>query len=79
MKNIRFFYLKIFSFLEMKFSIYLNRCVFVMNTTRILKLCLTYGEMFILKGYDTLSREATVKIDFTYSKKALRKQAYSNI
>ena len=30
MKNIRAFYLKIFSFLEMKFSIYLNRHVFVM-------------------------------------------------
>ena len=30
MKNIRFFYLKFFSILEMKFSIYLNRCVFVM-------------------------------------------------
>ena len=27
----RSFYLKIFSFLEMKFSIYLNRRVFVMN------------------------------------------------
>ena len=30
MKNIRFFYLKIFLFLVVKFSIYLNRCVFVM-------------------------------------------------
>ena len=30
MKNIRVFYLKIFSFLEVKFSIYLNRRVFVM-------------------------------------------------
>ena len=30
MKNIRVFYLKIFSFLEVKCSIYLNRCVFVM-------------------------------------------------
>ena len=30
MKNIRVFHLKIFSFLEMKFSIYLNRRVFVM-------------------------------------------------
>ena len=31
MKNIGDFYLKIFSFLEVKFSIYLNRCVFVMD------------------------------------------------
>ena len=30
MKNIRDFYLKSFSFLEVKFSIYLNRRVFVM-------------------------------------------------
>ena len=31
MKNIGDFYLKIFRFLEIKFSIYLNRCVFVMD------------------------------------------------
>ena len=31
MKNIRVFYLKIFSFLEVKFSIYLKRGVFVMT------------------------------------------------
>ena len=30
MKNIRVFHLKIFSFLEVKFTIYLNRRVFVM-------------------------------------------------
>ena len=30
MKNIRVFYLNIFQFLEVKFSIYLNRRVFVM-------------------------------------------------
>ena len=30
MKHIRFFYLKIFRFLVVKFSIYLNRRVFVM-------------------------------------------------
>ena len=30
MKNIRMFYLKIFPFLVVKFSIYLNRRVFVM-------------------------------------------------
>ena len=31
MKNIRVFYLKIFSFLEVKFSIYFNRRVIVMD------------------------------------------------
>ena len=31
MKNIRFFYLKIFHFLVVKFSIYLNRHIFVMK------------------------------------------------
>ena len=31
MKNIRFFYLKIFIFLVVKFSMYLNRRVFVMR------------------------------------------------
>ena len=34
MKHIRVFYLKIFSFLEVKFSIYLNRRVFVMFYAR---------------------------------------------
>ena len=31
MKNIRIFLSEIFQFLEVKFSLYLNRCVFVMN------------------------------------------------
>ena len=34
MKNTRVFYLKIFSFLEVKFSIYLNRRVFVMAPSK---------------------------------------------
>ena len=33
MKNIRVFYLKIFNFLEVKCSIYLNRRIFVMRGT----------------------------------------------
>ena len=33
MKNVRIFYLKMFLFLVIKFSIYLNRRVFVMATT----------------------------------------------
>ena len=35
MKNIRIFYLEIFPFLVVKFSIYLNRRVFVMAAHRI--------------------------------------------
>ena len=31
MKNIRIFYLKIFNFLEEKFSVYWNRCDFLMK------------------------------------------------
>ena len=31
MKNIRIFYLKLFTFLVVKFSVYLNRRVFVMD------------------------------------------------
>ena len=40
MKNIKDFYMKIFSFLEVKFSIYLNRRVFVMRHRNI---CLAKG------------------------------------
>ena len=40
MKNIGDFYLKIFSFLEVKFSIYLNRRVFVMHTKWLQYLCI---------------------------------------
>ena len=36
MKNIRIFYLKIFIFLVVKFSVYLNRYVFVMTTTMLI-------------------------------------------
>ena len=39
MKNIRIFYLKIFLFLIVKFSLYLNRRVFVMPVGVISKLC----------------------------------------
>ena len=38
MKNIRTFYLKIFLFLVVKFSVYLNRRVFVMNSSYSLRL-----------------------------------------
>ena len=37
MKNIRVFYLKIFNFLEMKVSIYLNWRVFVMTDVTVSK------------------------------------------
>ena len=46
MKNIGVFYLKIFSFLEMKCSIYLNRHVFVMQGC---KVC-SYGQ-YRLQGF----------------------------
>ena len=36
MKNIRFFYLKIFIFWVVKFSVYLNRRVFVMKISSLL-------------------------------------------
>ena len=39
MKNIRVFYLNIFQFLEVKFSIYLNRRVFEMLIKLILAIC----------------------------------------
>ena len=38
MKNNRVFHLKIFSFLEVKFSVYLNRRVFVMVIKILVKL-----------------------------------------
>ena len=41
MKNIRVFYLKIFSFLEVKFSVYLNRHVFVIMNGILMK-CLMW-------------------------------------
>ena len=55
MKNIRIFYLKIFIFLVVKFSIYLYRCVFVMlcfysgpcgSTRGFLYLCLSVPYAF---------------------------------
>ena len=39
MKNIRVFYLKIFSFFGVKFSLYLNRRVFVMLKISLSKQC----------------------------------------
>ena len=36
MKNIRIFYQKIFSFLVVKFSIYLNKPVFVMSRIQVI-------------------------------------------
>ena len=51
MKNIRDFYLKIFSFLEVKFSIYLNRRVFVMFG---LSCCLCKGHGYTGKGVNSV-------------------------
>ena len=46
-ENIGVFYLKIFQFLEMKFSIYLNRRVFVMKFSCLGSLVMT--KMFCVK------------------------------
>ena len=43
MQNIRIFYLKILSFLEIKFSIYLNRRVFVMMFCTVCCLTAVFG------------------------------------
>ena len=42
MKNIRYFYLKIFSFWVVKFSVYLNRHVFVMHTNIICRMTVAH-------------------------------------
>ena len=49
MKNIRIFYLEIFSFLVVKFSIYLNRHVFVMTLNS--DAALNYKHMFVPHRY----------------------------
>ena len=43
MKNIRIFYLKIFLFLVVKFSIYLNRHVFVMYLNNMIRAVLNFA------------------------------------
>ena len=71
MKNIRFFfYLKIFLFLVVKFSIYLNRCVFVMVNVSLKRLTLNmpYIVFLLKKNVSSLS----------HFKQTLRKHAYSN-
>ena len=49
MKNTRIFYLKIFIFLVVKFSIYSNRLVFVMNIKK------TYGQRLTQSHRDTFT------------------------
>ena len=53
MKNIRIFYLKIFVFMVVKFSVYLNRHVFVMLTS------ISFHESFVYA-----SPTINVKADF---------------
>ena len=53
MKNIRIFYLKIFIFLVVKFSMYLNRRVFVMNL--ILSTCKKVHFLTLRPKYDVES------------------------
>ena len=52
-KNISVFYLKIFSFLEVKFSKYLNRHVFIMQNSFILP-SLEYLEMLVVLPFKSL-------------------------
>ena len=58
MKNIGNFYLKIFSFLEVKFSIYLNRRVFVMvSPVIVIPVYLQFAWYFLannLNSYDPI-------------------------
>ena len=51
MKSIRIFCLKIFLFLVVKFSIYLNRCVFVMIFYHISELMLPKKKKIMIKNY----------------------------
>ena len=69
MKNIRVFYLKIFSFLKVKFSIYLNRRVFVMRSQnsqhsamnisrRNWSACMKYDKSYTMVLYSTILEDS---------------------
>ena len=63
MKNIGDFYLKNFSFLEIKFSIYLNRCVFVMwKNVAYMRFLFFYTKfcLLILRGRIYLVESSTI-------------------
>ena len=62
MKNIRIFYLKIFPFLVVKFSIYLNRRVFVMKWYHLLMILL-----LLSRGYTRDIKGASYRGDYKIS------------
>ena len=63
MKNIRIFYLKIFSFLEVKFSTYLNRRVFVMY---IFEQNFFTGEKYVWNNYYICWQDGNMYTHGTY-------------
>ena len=74
MKNIRIFYLKIFTFLVVKFSVYLNRHVFVMTgayytcefiMTFIFQFNLILKVIIKITGDDTLLFSWKIKLDIS--------------
>ena len=92
MKNIRIFHLKIFNFLVKKFSVYLNRRVFVMllkmadnlaNASRLLNSidsCIFFKVFYTLCDMEkgSFGHMRTVRAQVVVHS-ALRKHAYSNI
>ena len=51
MKNIRTFYLKIFIFFKVKFSVYLNRHVFVIYFRNFVNICVSFCLILLLQHY----------------------------
>ena len=94
MKNLRFVLSENFQFLEVKFSIYLNRRVFIMSLyfMRSMFSRATFIDFIgcdfapVLKGLDNLgtfsaiiARETTLMATYSLPCISLRKHAYSNI
>ena len=78
------FYLKIFSFLEVKFSTYLNRCVFIMINKKYykgaLKHCVSQPIIFIsVEGCQHKASAQALSGSKLFDTDALRKHAYSYI
>ena len=70
MKNIKVFYLKIFSFLVVKFSIYLNRRVFVM--------VLQFNESPWLEPYISFNSKKRAESKSEFEKKKQKKKKLNN-
>ena len=61
MKNIRFFYLKIFKCLDRKFSIYLNRHVFIMDK-KDLMVQIKLGNRYTFRGEGSLYKNCFISL-----------------